>query len=245
MRHRVSQRKLNRTTSHRKALHRNLAQSLIEHGQVTTTVPKAKDLRPYIERLVTLAIKVRRRKQDGDAAGSLRARRAIHKILSDRGIVPKEHREVYASMSDAARAKTMRMASGRRHRTGEPRGRLAFTAESVTQRLIETIAPKFEDRPGGYTRLIRLSKRRIGDAAFCAVVQFVGEEEPPTTLTKPARSARRRQADGRYALAVKLAKGWRGSKSSPAESKNEPAGNDVSTEPADSAEPTDTDSAQE
>ena len=64
-----------------------------------------------------------------------------------------------------ARAKTMRMASGRRHRTGDPKGRLAFTAESVTHRLIETVAPRFEDRPGGYTRLIRLAERRIGDAS--------------------------------------------------------------------------------
>ncbi|MCH8829123.1 MAG: hypothetical protein IID45_06050, partial [Planctomycetes bacterium] len=61
--------------------------------------------------------------------------------------------------------KTLRMASGRRYRTGEPKGRLDFTAESVTHRLLFTVAPRFEDRPGGYTRLIRLPRRRLGDAA--------------------------------------------------------------------------------
>ena len=59
MRHRIHHRKLNRTSQHRRALLRNMAQSLIEHGQITTTIPKAKNLRPYIERLVTLAVKSR------------------------------------------------------------------------------------------------------------------------------------------------------------------------------------------
>ena len=100
------------------------------------------------------------------------------------------------------------MASGRRHRTGEPRGRLAFTAESVTHRLIETLAPRFEGRPGGYTRLIRLPTRRIGDSSTLAMVQLVGDEEVPGSLTKPKRSARHRRADARYAMAIKAAKSW-------------------------------------
>ena len=119
-------------------------------------------------------------------------------------------------MTDAARAKTMRMASGRRHRTGEPQGRLAFTAESVTHRLIETIAAKYEDRQGGYTRLIHLAEKRIGDSSELAIVQLVGDEEPPTSLTKPQRSARRRRADARYALAVQAAKNWAGKASAKA-----------------------------
>ena len=113
-------------------------------------------------------------------------------------------------MSDALREKTMRMASGRRHRTGEPQGRLAFTAESVTHRLIETVAAKYEDRQGGYTRLIHLAEKRIGDSSELAVVQLVGDEEAPTSLTKPQRSARRRRTDARYAMAVKAAKKWTG-----------------------------------
>ncbi len=189
---------------------RNMALSLVEHGQVTTTLPKAKALRPYVEKLVTLAVKTRKSTLEKDPAGALRARRAIHKIIGDRGLVPKEHREAYAGMSDAARARTMRMQSGRRHRTGDPKGRLAFTGESVTHRLIETVAPQFEGRSGGYTRLVRLATRRIGDASFLAILQFVGGEEAPVSLTKPGKSSRRRKADARYAMAIKAAKAWSG-----------------------------------
>ena len=122
MRHRVHHRKLNRTTEHRRALLRNMAQNLIEHGQITTTLSKAKTLRPFLERLVTLAVKLRKLRAD-DQAGSLRARRRIHRLLCDRGSIPRDYHDTYIGMSDAARAKTMRMASGRRYRTGEPRGR--------------------------------------------------------------------------------------------------------------------------
>ncbi len=208
MRHRIHRRKLNRTSEHRKALLRNMAQNLIEHGRITTTIPKAKTLRPFVEKLVTQAVRTRRFMSAGDQAGALRMRRAIYKTLGDRGIVPKDHQEAYDDMSDAARARTMRMVSGRRYRTGEPKGRLAFTAESVTHRLIEGIAPRFEDRPGGYTRLVRLAQRRIGDHAQLAILQFVGDEEAPVSLTKPGKSARRTRADGRYAMAIKASKAW-------------------------------------
>lgn len=206
MRHQRHFRRLNRTTDHRRALHRNLAQSLIEHGQITTTLPKAKDLQPYVERIVTLAVQTRRFAAAGDNAKSLSARRRIHRLLADRAIIAKEHRLDYWAMSDAARNRTLRMPSGRRHRTGEPRGRLAFTAESVMHRLIEKIAPRYENRPGGYTRLVKLADRRVGDNAPLAMLQFVGDEEVPSSLTKPERSARKRRADARYRLAVKVTK---------------------------------------
>ena len=219
MRHRVHHRKLNRTSEHRIALHRNLAQSLIQHGQITTTLAKGKDIQPFVERLITLAVKTRERAAANDPAGSLRARRVIRRLLGDRGLIPAEHQEAYDGMSDAARNKIRRMASGRRHRTGEPRGKLAFTAESVVHRLIETVAPRYEDRPGGYTRLIRLPGQRLGDASHRAVIQLVGDEEAPTSLTKPKRSARRRRADARYAAAIRaardLAKGDRGPVAAP------------------------------
>jgi len=206
MRHRIRQKKLNRTSEHRKALHRNLAQSLIEHGQVRTTLPKARDLKPFCERLITLAVKVRKHRAAKEATKALTVRRTIHKMLGDRGLVPKEHQEAYQDMSDAARAKAMRMPSGRRHRTGDPKGRLAFTAESVAHRLIETVAAQYEDRPGGYTRLIRLADRRLGDASWLAILQLVGNEEAPGPLTRPAKTARRKRADARYGMAIKLAK---------------------------------------
>ena len=210
MRHRIHQRKLNRTSEHRRALNRNMAQSLIEHGQIKTTLPKAKNIRPYVEKLVTLAIKARKLAAAKDQAGSLRARRRIYKMLGERSLVPAEHAEAYEGMSGAARAKSLRMVSGRRYRTGEPRGRLAFTGQSVIHRLIETVAPRFEDRPGGYTRLIQLARPRVGDHTRLAVVQFVGDEEPPGSLAKPGKSARKLRTDARYALAIKLAKQWSG-----------------------------------
>ncbi len=210
MRHRIHLRKLNRTSEHRKALLRNMAQSMIEHGQITTTLPKAKTLRPFLEKLLTLAVKTRKLAAMDDTAGALRARRTITRLLGDRGIIPKAHRETYAAMPDAQRARTMRMASGRRFRTGEPKGRLVFTAESVIYRLIETIAPRYADRPGGYTRLVRLPDRRIGDNSQLAVLQLVGDEVAPGSLTKPPKTARKRRADARYAMAIKVAKGWIG-----------------------------------
>ncbi len=185
-----------------------MAQSLVEHGHVTTTLPKAKDIRPFLERLVTLAVKTRKLAAAGDRAGALRARRSIHRLLGDRCIIASEHASAYNEMSDARRAKTLRMASGRRHRTGEPRGRLAFTAEAVTHRLIDKVAPRFQDRPGGYTRLIRFARSRLGDNAPLAMVQLVGNEDVPHSLTKPKRSARKRRCDARFAFAIRSAKNW-------------------------------------
>lgn len=213
MRHRMALGKLNRTSEHRKSMLRNLAQNLIEHGQITTTLAKARNIRPVFEQLVTLAVKLKQCHSTGDRHGALRVRRAIHTVLSDRAIIPAEHVADYESMSDAARSKTLRMATGRRYRTGEPKGRLKFTAESVTHRLVETIAPRFEGRAGGYTRLIRLGTVRLGDSSPLAIVQLVGNEEPPTSLSKPAKSARQRRTDARYALAVKAAKSWSGNRS--------------------------------
>ena len=197
MRHRYAHRKLNRTTAHRLALRRNLAQSLIEHGQVQTTLAKAKDIRPFVERLITMAKKAR--------AGDLEARRRIEKVLTDRAIIAKDHQSDYEDLSMAKRRKVLRARTGRRYRTGEPKAGMSFTAESVVHRLITAVAQTFADRPGGYTRLIRLSKTRIGDSGEQAIVQLVGEEESPGSLTKGKKTARRRQADRRYAAAARYA----------------------------------------
>jgi large subunit ribosomal protein L17 len=214
MRHRVRHRRFNRTSEHRKALRRSLAQNLIEHGQIRTTLPKAKDVRTFIEKLITLAVKVRRCANADDPAGSLRARRRIDTLLGDRAIIPTAHRDDYNAMSDAGRLRTLRTPSGRRHRTGEPKGRLTFTADSVTRRLIETVAPRYLDRPGGYTRVVRLPDRRVGDQTNLALLQLVGDEEGPGAVTKPEKTARRRRADARYALAVSALKKGGKSKSS-------------------------------
>jgi large subunit ribosomal protein L17 len=206
MRHRIHFRRLNRTAEHRWALRRNLAQSLFEHGSITTTLPKAKNLQPFAEKLLTMAIRAHKAKKAGQPQDELAARRSIQQLMGDRVIIPAANRADYEGMSDAARAKTVRMPSGRRHRTGEAKGRLAFTADSVTRRLIEGIAPKFLERPGGYTRIIRTASRRIGDATHLAVIQLVGNEQSPGSLSKPEKGARRRKADARYGLAIKVSK---------------------------------------
>jgi len=208
MRHRIHHRRFNRTSEHRLALRRNMAQSLIEHGQITTTLSKARDIRPFVEKLITLAVQSRKRTAAGDRHGALSARRTLERLLTDRCVIPAKSRREYEAMSDAARAKSLYMASGRRYRSGEPKGRLDFTADSVTRRLVEFIAPQFEDRPGGYTRLVRLATWRIGDGSPLAVVRLIGGEEAPISLTKPLRSARRRRADARYALAIAASKNW-------------------------------------
>ena len=131
MRHRVSFRKLGRVTEHRIAMLRNQATSLLRYEHLTTTVPRAKELRPFVERLITIA---KRGVSDGDANGkSLHARRLVMHDLQDREVVTK---------------------------------------------LFDTLAPRFEKREGGYTRLLRLGFRK-GDAAEIAQVELVGSEFNP------------------------------------------------------------------
>lgn len=131
MRHRVGQRKLGRVTEHRIAMLRNQAHALLLHEHIETTVPKAKELRPFVERIITIA---KRGVAAGDAkAGSLHARRLVLRDIQDREVVSK---------------------------------------------LFDTIAPRFEGRPGGYTRILRLGFRR-GDSAEVAQIELVGSEYNP------------------------------------------------------------------
>ena len=131
MRHNVAHRKLGRVTEHRLAMLRNQAMALIRHERIETTVPKAKELRPFVERLITIA---KRGVASGDANGqALHARRLVLAELPDKAVVSK---------------------------------------------LFDSIAPRFAERPGGYTRLLRIGFRR-GDAADVAQVELVGSEYNP------------------------------------------------------------------
>jgi large subunit ribosomal protein L17 len=131
MRHRVAHRKLGRVTEHRIAMLRNQATALLLHEHLTTTVPKAKELRPFVERLITIA---KRGLVDGTAdARELNARRLVMRDVADREVVTK---------------------------------------------LFDTLAPRFAERPGGYTRLLRLGFRK-GDSAEVAQVELVGSEFDP------------------------------------------------------------------
>ena len=131
MRHRVSHRKLGRVTEHRIAMLRNQAQALLRFERLETTVPRAKELRPFVERIITIA---KRGLAAGDGnGGSLHARRLVLRDIHDREVVSK---------------------------------------------LFDTIAPRFEARPGGYTRILRIGYRR-GDSAEVAQIELVGSEYNP------------------------------------------------------------------
>jgi large subunit ribosomal protein L17 len=131
MRHRNAGRKLSRNTSHRRALLRNLVTSLLEHGRLMTTLPKAKEVRPLAERMITLG------KQD-----SLSARRQVHSYL----------------LKDA-----------------------------TAQKVFSTIAPKFADRKGGYSRIIKLGNRK-GDGADLAIIELLGSDLEAKKAEKAAKA---------------------------------------------------------
>lgn len=157
MRHQMAKKHLGRTPSHRLAMRRNMARSLFMHGAVRTTEPKAKDLRRFVERLITIA-----------REGTLHARRRVLKELGDREIVDTE---------------------------GEP------TGQTVVQKLFDEIGPTYADRPGGYTRIIRLSDRRIGDGGQAVMLQLVGESAGGQSGSAGA-TARKRRATKRHAAAA-------------------------------------------
>jgi large subunit ribosomal protein L17 len=179
-----------------------MAQSLFEHGQIRTTLTKAKDLRPFVERLITLARKARN--------GSLSARQRLTAVMGDRAIIPTDYQEQYEGMSDAARNRVLRSRSGRRYRLGQAKGGQQFTAKSVVHHLINDIAGDYDDRPGGYTRVIKLGRVNKGDSSPMAILQLVGYEESPGTVTRPETSTRKRRIQRRYAVAAEAIKKQRG-----------------------------------
>lgn len=201
MRHAVRGRKLARTSAHRLALRRNLVQSLIEHGRICTTLVKAREVRGFAEKLVSLAVD-----------GSLPARQRAAALLNDRAIIPAERRKEYDRMSDAKRAKVLRARSGRRHHTGGNAKGTPFTAEGVIHRLFSTIGPKMKQRNekvaersggktagGGYTRIIKLAERRLGDGGQLALLEFVKPDDPARPKGSD-RSERKRRARVKYAF---------------------------------------------
>jgi large subunit ribosomal protein L17 len=143
MRHRVAHRKLGRVSEHRRALLRNQAEALLRHERIETTVPKAKELRPFVEKIITIA---KRGVKANDAKGrTLTARRLVMRDIVN---------------------------------------------EDVVAKLFDQLAPRFMERPGGYTRILKLGHRR-GDAAEMAQIELVGSEYDPkkAEAEKAAREA--------------------------------------------------------
>jgi len=126
---------LGRTSEHRLAMRRNLVASLFEHETISTTIEKAKEVKPFAEKLITLAKK-----------GTLSARRQAIALLGNRDV------------------------------TGHEDGK-AVKKGTIVGKLFSEIGPRYLDRPGGYTRIIRLSLRRLGDNGQLVLLQLVGEDE--------------------------------------------------------------------
>jgi large subunit ribosomal protein L17 len=200
MRHMRAGYRLGRTTAHRLATFRNLTVSLLEHGQIVTTVTKAKAVQPFVEKIITLAKR-----------GDLHARRnVIAKLGWDRrGFdwmwLPKnpsdEEKAAVEKLADRAR-KYFNIPDSEqveRNRYGEIR-----TSPKIVKHLFTNVAPRFKDRAGGYTRVVKLGKNRPGDGAELALLQFVGAEEGPEIGGRV--SNRRRTADKRTAYAAKVRK---------------------------------------
>ena len=169
MRHRVSHRKLGRVTEHRIAMLRNQAQALLKFERLETTVPRAKELRPFVERIITIA---NRGLASGDENGrSLLARRLVLRDIHDREVVGK---------------------------------------------LFDTIAPRFETRPGGYTRILRVGYRR-GDSAEVAQIELVGSEYNPNLAAEKAKAAEKPKPKGVGSRLRAAAERLRGKKAEAAE----------------------------
>ena len=186
MRHRVKGRKLGRNQSHRKAMFKNMAASLIRTldqsedlenapavaGRIVTTVPKAKELRPRIEKLITLAKRAAQYEENA----------AQYATDAERGSDAwKQWRN-----SDEWQKWTQAIApavSLRRRAFSELRDQAAVDI------LFDELAPRFADRSGGYTRIVRLAAVRLGDAGQQALIEFVGENDRVRSSKKSASLA--------------------------------------------------------
>jgi large subunit ribosomal protein L17 len=200
MRHGRAGYRLGRTTAHRASTLRHIAAGLFEHGQVVTTIPKAKAVQPMVEKIITLAKR-----------GDLHARRlVIAKMGGDRRAFDWLYQPKDASDAEKDRVSRLRdhaaqffdvpeSSAVERNRYGELR-----KAPKLVKHIFDHVAPRFRDRPGGYTRIVKLGRHRVGDGTELCVIQFVGAEEGPEIGGKP--STRRRIADKRTAFASRVRK---------------------------------------
>jgi large subunit ribosomal protein L17 len=172
MRHLVRGRQLSRDTEHRKSLRRSLVQSLFEHGKIRTTLPKAKEVKAFAEKLITLARRP-----------SIDTRRRVTGMLRDRRLVDEDQEFI---LNEKGKAKT------------------------VVQKLFDDIAPNFADRPGGYTRIIKLSDYRIGDGGSLVLLQLLTERSSPTGTARRSAGLRRRRNERKHQFAGRVLKKGKG-----------------------------------
>ncbi|MBX3408963.1 MAG: 50S ribosomal protein L17 [Phycisphaeraceae bacterium] len=209
MRHGRAGYRLGRRTAHRTAMLRNLAAGLFEHGQIVTTIPKAKALQPFVEKIITLAKR-----------GDLSSRRlVIARLGGDRRgfewlYMPKKPSDAEKERMQQIRDQHApffelpQSSEVERNRYGELR-----RSPKLVKHIFDRVAPKFAERQGGYTRIVKLGKWRIGDAGELCLIQFVGNEEGAEIGGQV--SSRRRIADRRTAYYASLRKG--GAEAAPAQ----------------------------
>jgi large subunit ribosomal protein L17 len=161
MRHRLKGRALSRNASHRLALFRNLSRALITHESIRTTVPKAKELRPFVEKLITLAKRAaaaaaEAEAADGDAKKKLTAQALHLRRQAMARLGPTHGTGIYDKKDDQVTERT---------------------TDTVLKKLFNVLGPRFKDRDGGYTRILKLHHRRLGDAGETAVIELLKEGE--------------------------------------------------------------------
>ena len=162
MRHRQSGKHLNRTPEHRIALLRNLTRALITHERIVTTVAKAKLLRPYVERIITMAKKAAVvAEQEGGNIKALHYRRLAMATLG-----PMHGTGIYDKNDD-----------------------LVEGNNTLLKKLFNEIGPRFKDRPGGYTRIVKQHYRRLGDAGETAIIELLKSGETKVRLKQDRKTS--------------------------------------------------------
>lgn len=188
MRHRIYGKQLNRTSAHRRAMLRNLAAGLFEHGQIETTLPKAKAAQGFAEKLITIA-----------KTKNLSNRRRLEARINDRRLFAwADDPQVPEDRKQNAIFETPSEDEIKRNRYGDLK-----SSPRLVEHLITKVAPMFEDRNGGYTRIVKLDKHRLGDGADLVILQLVGMEDGPQ-VGGAGTSSRRKKADKRTAFAAGL-----------------------------------------
>jgi len=185
MRHRLAGKKLSRTTAHRKALRRNLAAALFQHGRIKTTMAKAKYIQRFVERIITIARR-----------GDLSSRRRVISLLQDRFLVDQEE-------TDIVRNNSWQIVKGPR----------------LVSKIFGEIAGKYADRPGGYTRIIRLNKPRLGDNGQQVYLELSDPKKDKKTKRTRTGGDRRRKAQIRYQAVAVLKQSKSGKKKKKTSSK--------------------------
>ena len=169
MRHKVAHRKLGRKTEHRLSLLRNLCASLIVHERLITTLPKAKELRPFAERAITLG------------------KRALNSEAPEAALHARRQAATYFHSGN-----TNRIPDGGYKRPQAPR----TAGVAALSKLFDEVAARFADRPGGYTRILKLGARR-GDGAEMALIELIGSEAKATHEEEKKEEKKKRRFFGR------------------------------------------------